>query len=79
MPRGGKRIGAGRKVGSTKSEGMPSKVIRVSAEVSKEQAEAIPELVALLDYWEDDCKANPESARHYYLRKALDEIRALGF
>jgi hypothetical protein len=58
---------------------MPSKVIRVSAEISKEQCEAIPELIAILNHWEDDCLANPDSARHYYLRKALDEIRALGF
>jgi hypothetical protein len=79
MARGGHRQGAGRPKGATKSEGMPSKVIRVSAEISKEQCEAIPELIAILNHWEDDCLANPDSARHYYLRKALDEIRALGF
>jgi hypothetical protein len=79
MARGGHRQGAGRPKGTTKGDGLPTKVVRISTEVSKEQCEAIPELVALLNHWEDDCLANPDSARHYYLRKALDEIRALGF
>jgi hypothetical protein len=79
MPRGGKRIGAGRPVGTTKGDGMPTHVVRVSAEVTKEQCEAIPELIDLINHWEEECLANPESSRHYYLRKMLDEVRALGF
>jgi len=79
MSRGGYRKNAGRPKGTTKGDGLPTKVVRISSEVSKEQCEAIPELVALLDHWEEECLANPESPRHYYLRKALDEIRVLGY
>lgn len=79
MPRGGKRAGAGRPHGSTKSDGMKSKVLRVSAEINKEQCESIPDLIALLDHWEAECAANPDNPRHYFLKKALEEIRVLGF
>lgn len=79
MARGGKRVGAGRPVGTTKGEGLPTKVVRVSAEISKEQIDSIPQLVDLLNHWEDECIAQPESSRHYFLRKALEEIRALGY
>lgn len=79
MARGGKRTGAGRPVGSTKGEGMPTRVVRISSEVTKEQCDAIPQLVDLLNHWEDECSVNPDSARHYFLKKALEEIRALGY
>jgi hypothetical protein len=80
MPRGGKRTGAGRPKGTTKGEGLPTHVVRVSTEVTKDQCDAIPELIYLLNHWEADCvRAGEDSARHYYLRKALDEIRALGY
>lgn len=80
MARGGKRSGAGRPVGTTKGDGMPTRVVRVSAEVTKEQCDSIPQLIEILNHWEDDCiTAGDSSPRHYYLRKALDEIRALGY
>lgn len=79
MARGGHRANAGRPKGSTKSDGMASKVIRVSAEVDKVQCESIPQLIELLNHWEDECLANPDNPRHYFLRKALEEIRALGY
>lgn len=79
MARGGKRVGAGRPTGSTKGDGMPTKVVRVSAEIGKEQCDSIPQLLDLLNHWEDECMANPGSSRHYFLKKALDEIRALGY
>ena len=79
MGRGGYRKGAGRPRGTTKGDGLPSKVIRVSSDVTKEQCEAIPELVALIDHWELECDANLDKPRYYFLRKAIDEIRALGF
>jgi len=79
MGRGGKRIGAGRPIGTTKAEGMPTKVIRVSTEISKEQCEVIPQLVDVLNHWEDKCTNEVDNPRYYYLRKALEEIRALGF
>jgi fructoselysine-6-P-deglycase FrlB-like protein len=47
--------------------------------VSTEQITSIPELQRIIDHWEDECAANPDSARHYWLRKAIDEIRALGY
>lgn len=79
MPRGGKREGAGRPVGTTKGEGMPTRVVRVSAEITKEQCDSIPQLINLLDHWEDECNANPDAVRYYFLKKALEEIRALGY
>ena len=80
MPRGGKRIGAGRKIGSfTAGEGMATYVVRVSTEVSKEQAQSIPELKALIDHYEEECLANPEVRTYDKLRKFIDEARALGF
>ncbi len=79
MPRGGKRVNAGRPLGSTKGEGMPTRVVRVSAEVSKEQCDSVPQLIDLLNHWEDECDANPDAVRYYFLRKALEEIRALGY
>ncbi len=79
MARGGKRVGAGRPVGTTKGDGMATHVVRVSAEVSKEQCDRIPELIDLLNHWEDECQRNPDNPRHYFLKQALDEIRALGY
>lgn len=79
MARGGRRVGAGRPVGSSKGDGLSTKVVRVSSEVDKLQCETIPELVALLDHWEELVQSNPGQPRYYYLAKALDEIRALGF
>jgi hypothetical protein len=51
----------------------------VSAEVSKEQCDSVPQLIDLLNHWEDECDANPDAVRYYFLRKALEEIRALGY
>jgi hypothetical protein len=80
MPRGGKRVGAGRKEGScTAGQGMPTHVIRVSTEVPKELAQGIPELRALIDHYEEECLANPEVRTYDKLRKFIDEARALGF
>jgi hypothetical protein len=77
--RGGKREGAGRPPGTTKADGLPTHVVRVSSEITKEQCQSIPELIAIVDHWEAECLANPDSARHYWLRKAIDEIRVLGY
>lgn len=49
------------------------------AEIESELVSSIPELRAILDHWENECVNNPDSPRHYYLRKAIDEIRALGY
>ncbi len=76
MPRGGNREGAGRPKGTTKAEGMATHVVRISTEISKDQAQAIPSLIAVLDYWEGQADDSP---RYYYLKQMLEEIRALGF
>jgi fructoselysine-6-P-deglycase FrlB-like protein len=47
--------------------------------ITTEQITSIPELQRVIDHWEDECVANPDSARHYWLRKAIDEIRGLGY
>lgn len=74
---GGSRPGSGQ----PSRYGKPTKTIRVSEDIAdkRDLIEAIPELQALLDELEQDCRDNPESARRYFLRQALANIRALGF
>lgn len=77
--RGGKREGAGRPKGTTKAEGLATRMMRVSTQISKEHVDAIPELIDLLNHYEEECLANPEVRTYDKLRKFLDEARALGF
>ena len=79
MARGGKRDGAGRPKGTTKSEGMTSRVKRVQADVTDEMIDNLLPLRDLLSHWEDECLANPDNPRHYFLRQAIEEIRSLGY
>jgi hypothetical protein len=80
MARGGKREGAGRPKGSTKVEvGMPSRVKRIPGDVTDELVDNIIPLRDLLNHWEDECLANPDNPRYYFLRLALEEIRQLGY
>jgi hypothetical protein len=39
----------------------------------------IPELDVIIDYWKKECTDNLESSCHYYFRKGLNEIKALGY
>jgi len=74
--RGGKRLGAGRPVGSTTN---PTRVARVPLDITNEDIAALPSLKLLLDHWEEECEAaGDKSARHYFLRQAIADIRALG-
>lgn len=75
MARGGRRDGAGRPKGVT----IPTRVKRIPTDVSDEVIDNIPTLRDLLSHWEDECLANPENPRHYFLRQALEEIRNLGY
>jgi hypothetical protein len=83
MARGGYRLGAGRKPGTTKAEGLPTKVVRVSTELSNESYQCLPELLARIDDWEVRmlaAKAKGESLRTYEkLAKLIEEVRALGY
>lgn len=79
MTRGGKRLGAGRPKGTTKGEGLPTKVVRVSTDVSKEMCDNIPQLRFVLDHWEDKVITDTQNPRYYYLKQMLDEIRGLGY
>jgi hypothetical protein len=83
MPRGGLRQGAGRKVGSTKAAGLPTKVVRVSVELPNELYQRLPELLATINYREDEmeaAKARGESLRTYEkMPKLIDDIRVLGY
>jgi hypothetical protein len=79
MTRGGKREGAGRPKGTTKSDGMPSKVVRVPTDITKEMLENLIPLRDLISHWEAECEANPDNPRHYFLRQVLGEIRDLGY
>jgi hypothetical protein len=65
--------------GRPAKHGEATKSVRIPVSVATELVSTIPELRAILDHWEDECLANPDSSRHYFLRKALDEIRALGY
>ncbi len=81
--RGGRRDGAGRPVGTTKAKGLPTHVVRVSTEVTKEQCQTLPELMQLMTHWEvtmEDARNRGESLRTYEkLAKFLEEARELGF
>jgi hypothetical protein len=83
MARGGVRPGAGRKVGSTKADGLPTKVVRVSSELPNECYQRLPELLARIEYWEEEiiaAKARGESLRTYEkLAKLIEEARVLGY
>jgi hypothetical protein len=83
MPRGGVREGAGRKVGSTKANGLPTKVVRVSVELPNESYQRLPELLARIDHWEEEleaAKARGESVRTYEkLAKFIEDVRSLGY
>lgn len=83
MARGGYRVGAGRKPGTTKAEGLPTKVVRVSTELPNECYQRLPELLARIDDWEVRflaAKAKGESLRTYEkLVKLIEEIRTLGY
>ncbi len=83
MARGGVRPGAGRKKGSTKADGLPTKTVRVSCELPNESYKRLPELLSVLDYWEEelkDAKERGESVRTYEkLAKCIEEIRMLGY
>ena len=76
MTRGGKRLGAGRKPGITIS----SYVTRVPSDIPKELITSLPQLRDLIAHWEDECiAAGSGSARHYFLRQMIEEIRSLGY
>lgn len=81
--RGGVRVGAGRKVGSTKADGLPTKVVRVSTELPNEYYQRLPQLLARIEDWEEQimaAKGRDESLRTYEkLAKLIEEIRALGY
>ncbi len=65
--------------GRPPKHGEETRSIRVPMSITTEQITSIPELQRVIDHWEDECVANPDSARHYWLRKAIDEIRGLGY
>ena len=66
-------------VGRPPKHGEQTRSIRVPLSIPTELITNIPELQVIIDYWEKECGDNPESFRHYYLRKVLDEIKALGY
>ncbi len=70
-----RKAGAGRPT----KHGEVTRSVRVPVSVPTELISSIPELQAVLDHWESECVSNPDSARHYFLKQALDEIRALGY
>lgn len=83
MARGGKRLNAGRKPGSTKAEGLPTKVVRVSTELETSMYQNLPELLAVISHWEDElnaAKARGESLRTYdKLSSLLEDVKSLGY
>jgi hypothetical protein len=83
MARGGFRVGAGRKPGTTKANGLPTKVVRVSTELPNECYQRLPELLARIEDWEEEiiaAQARGESLRTYEkLAKLIEEVKALGY
>jgi len=70
-----RKVGGGR----PSKHGEITKSIRVPISIETELISSIPELRVIIDHWDLECRTNPDSPRHYYLRKALDEIKALGY
>jgi hypothetical protein len=79
MPRGGRRKGAGRPIGSGKGEGVSTKVVRVPIDTTKEQIDNLQQLKDLIDAYEEICICNKTSPRYYFAAKLIEEIRALGY
>ncbi len=83
MPRGGSRLGSGRKKSTGNLTPAPTHALRVPTEVSKQDCEMVPSVKAILRYWEDEVKAardRGESLRTYEkLQELLDEVKQLGF
>ena len=81
--RGGRRPGSGRKKGTTKADGLPTRVARVSTELTKDQLDNLPELIARINYWEDEYQAareRGESCRTYEkMMNLIEELRILGY
>lgn len=81
--RGGKREGAGRPKGTTKAEGIPTRMMRVSTQITKEQVDAIPELIDRINHWEEEyfaAKERGESCRTYEkMLHLIEELRVLGY
>ncbi len=75
MPRGGRRVGAGRKAGVTP----PTRVRRVPATATDKKIDNLLELGLLLDRWEVECLNHASDPRYLPLRQALAEIRRLGY
>jgi len=69
------RTGAGR----PPKHGEQTRSIRVPLSIATGLITNIPKLQVIINYWEKECRNKPESSRHYYLRKMLDEIRGLGY
>lgn len=80
---GGKRPGAGRPKGTTKDSGIPTRMMRVSTAIPKEQVDNIPQLIDRLNHWEDEyhaARARGESCRTYEkMMQLIEEIRLLGY
>lgn len=80
---GGRRPGAGRPKGTTKDKGVPTRMMRVSTAISREQVDRIPELIDRLNHWEDEylaAKERGETLRTYEkMLLLIEEIRILGY
>jgi hypothetical protein len=81
--RGGTRLGAGRPKGSTKAGGLATRMMRVSTQITKDQVDAIPELIDRLNHWEEEylaAKERGESCRTYEkMLHLIEELRILGY
>lgn len=80
MPRGGKRIGAGRKATGATVE---TKVIRVAKAIDKDMIDNIPQLLELLAMWKEDLEAHPvtrtSNARYWKAQQLYQNIIDLGY
>ena len=59
--------------------GEQTRSIRVPVSITTRQITSIHELQRIIDHWEDECVANPDSVRYHFLRQMLEEIRTLGY
>ncbi len=59
--------------------GEETRSIRVPISITTGQITSLPELQRIIDHWEDEYVANPDSVRYHFLRQMLEEIRTLGY
>lgn len=80
---GGRRKGSGRPKGSGVTEGIPTRMMRVSTAITNDQVKNIPDLIDCINHWEKEflaAKERGETTRTYEkMMHLIEELRILGY